>query len=157
MPQSILVIEDAPNWQEQLTSILLDEGYKVEIAGDYIKALARLRHNAFDLLVVDLRLSESEVDRSGMDLLSDAYERQIPVVIVTGYGTPELAKEAYHDYGAYDFIAKGKFDGDHFRGSIKRAIATSQVRQRPEPLTSEQKKKFEETVRKMFRGEIIKF
>lgn len=157
MSQSILVIEDAPNWQGQLTSILHEEGYKVETADDYIEALARLRHNGFALLVIDLRLSESETDRSGMDILSDAYEQQIPVVIVTAYGTLELAQQAFHDYGVYDFIDKHKFDGDHFRESIKQAIATNQLRQRPEPLTPEQKKKFEETVRKMFRGETVEF
>ncbi len=157
MPLSILVIEDASNWREQLTSILHDEGYAVKTAGNYLEALRLLRHNVFDLVVIDLRLGEPETDRSGMDLLSDAYERQIPTIVVTGYGTRELAEEAFRDYGVYDFIAKDKFDADKFRENIKIAVETSQRRQHPEPLTPEQKVKFEETIRKMFRGETIEF
>lgn len=157
MALSILVIEDTPNWQEQFGLILRDEGYTVEIAGDLIEALARLRQADFDMLVLDLRLSDSvATDRSGMELLNDAYERQIPTVIVTGYGTPELAKKAFRDFGVYDFITKDKFDADRFRASIKKAIAAHQAQQHPEPLTPEQKKTFDETIRKIFRGEEIK-
>jgi DNA-binding NtrC family response regulator len=157
MALSILVIEDTLGWQEQFGLILRDEGYIVEIVGDLIEALARLRQADFDMLIVDLRLSDSvATDLSGMDLLNDAYERQIPAVIVTGYGTPELAKEAFRDYGVYDFMSKDNFDADHFRVRIKNAIATHQAQQQPKPLTPEQKKTFDKTIRKIFRGEEIK-
>ncbi len=157
MSHSILVIEDAPNWQQQLAEILRDEGYTVEIAGDYLAALRQLRHNNFDALVVDLRLSDSETDCSGMELLGDAYDREIPAIIVTGYGTPELAQEAYHSYGVYDFISKYPFSSDDFRESVRHAIAARRARRQPAPLTPEQRKIYDETIRKLFRGEPIEF
>lgn len=158
MDQPVLVVEDNLNWREQLTSILRDEGYAVETASDYVEALGQLRRRAFDLLVVDLRLSDAdETNRKGMGLLNDAYERQIPTIIVTGYGTSELAEEAYHEYGVYDFISKGNFDSGRFRESVKQAIAIHQARRRPKALTPEQKRRFDETIRKIFRGEAIKF
>jgi len=153
MSESILVVDDTENWREQLASILRDEQYTVETASDYIEALGQLRRGDFALLVIDLRLSASEADPSGMDLLSDAYERQFPTIIVTGYGTPILAKEAYRQYGVYDFIAKDGFDSNRFRGSVRQAIAAHQT----PPLTPEQKRRFDEVIRKIFRGELIEF
>jgi len=158
MSQCILVIEDKLKWQELLTSILQDEGYKFEVANNYIEALGKIQHQDFGVLIVDLRLSDSdESNRKGMDLLTYAYERQIPSIIVTGYGTPELADEAYSQYGVCDFIPKDNFDTDRFRESIKRALLHSQKRQQPEILTPDQKRKFDEIIQKILSGTRIDF
>jgi len=124
-PERILVVEDMPDWQGRLRDILEDEGYVVEMAASFGEALGELRRKSFDLVVVDLRLSlEYEENRSGVPLLEYVHDRQIPSIVVTGYGTVELAKEAYEKYGVFDFLDKASFDPVRFREHVKEAIAS---------------------------------
>ncbi|MFQ5852402.1 MAG: response regulator [Candidatus Binatia bacterium] len=156
----ILLVEDEKNWQDMLHSILEEEGYEAEIALSYGEALGELRRKAFDLAVIDLRLVSSidEENLDGMALLGDALNRRVPVIVVTGYGTPKLVEEAYGEYGVFSFLEKKNFDSSRFRELTREAIAaTKEVRQVQEELTPEQKKEFRELTKRLFRGEVIDF
>jgi len=156
----ILIVEDEKNWQDLLHSIVEEEGYEAEIALSYGEALGELQRKAFSLAVVDLRLvsSTDEENLDGMALLGDAFDRRVPVIIVTGYGTPTIVKKAYGEYGVFSFLEKKSFDSSRFRELMKEAIAaTKEARQMQEELTPEQKKEFRELTKRLFRGEVINF
>ena len=51
----ILVVEDKPHKRNTLCRLLEREGYNVRSAVDGIEALEKIRENAFDLLLVDVR------------------------------------------------------------------------------------------------------
>jgi CheY-like chemotaxis protein len=83
----ILVVEDMPDWRDQLQATLRRDGYDINTAPSYGEALAELRRNPYDLALVDLRLSPAdESNRDGMELLRDLDKVKIPAVVVTGYG-----------------------------------------------------------------------
>ncbi len=119
MPQSleVLVLDDEPIVGKRLKPALEKDGYVVEVFEDGRSALARLGEKAFDIVVTDVRMDEVD----GIQVL-EAVQRmstRTKVIIITGYATVELAREALAK-GAFDFIAK-PFKPQDLRSVIEKA------------------------------------
>jgi DNA-binding NtrC family response regulator len=144
----ILVVEDMPDWRDQLQATLRRDGYDINTAPSYGEALAELRRNPYELALVDLRLSPAdESNRDGMELLRDLDKLKIPAVVVTGYGGVELARKAIDQYHAFDFMEKQTLDLNRLREVIKAAFKKVEGRE----------KELLKLREKVFRGEIITF
>jgi DNA-binding NtrC family response regulator len=144
----ILVVEDMPDWRDQLQATLRRDGYDITTVPSYGEALAELRRNPYELALVDLRLSPAdESNRDGMVLLRDLDKLKIPAVVVTGYGGVELARKAIDQYHAFDFMEKQTLDLDRLREVIKAAFKKVEGKE----------KELRELREKVFRGEIITF
>ena len=63
----ILIVDDEPLARESLTRVLGERSDidLVDVAADAIEALSRIRENAYDILMVDIRMPEM----SGMQLV----------------------------------------------------------------------------------------
>lgn len=99
----VLVLDDEPIVGKRLKPALEKDGYVVEVFEDGRSALTRLQEKAFDIVVTDVRMD----DVDGIQVL-EAVQRmstRTKVIIITGYATVELAREALAK-GAFDFIAK---------------------------------------------------
>lgn len=118
MSFNILVIDDEKNIREGLAMALEDEGYTVLQAEDGKKGLERALYDDVDLIVTDLRLPYL----SGEEILKKVVREMpaIPVIVLTGHGSVELAVEAMR-IGAYDFLTK-PLDLDRLFRLIKRAL-----------------------------------
>jgi CheY-like chemotaxis protein len=93
----ILVVDDVEDWQMTLSGVLTDEGYQVVAVGDRKSALQAAKVTAFDLAVIDIRLDETDEDNTvGLDLAGElkAVLRDLPVIIITGYETPDAIARA---------------------------------------------------------------
>jgi two-component system response regulator HydG len=99
----ILIVDDEHPNLESLERILRQESYLIEIESDPKKALERLRKSDIDVLLTDLRMD----GMNGVELLQAAkiIDPFIEVVLMTAYGTVEVAVEAIKK-GAYDFLTK---------------------------------------------------
>ena len=86
-----------------LTERLARRGYRVEADRSSHHALERLRTVDYDVLVTDLRMPEMD----GVELCQRASEccPELPVILLTGFGSLEAAVEAIRA-GAYDFVEK---------------------------------------------------
>jgi DNA-binding NtrC family response regulator len=119
----ILIVEDMPDWRDQLQATLRRDGYDITTVPSDGEALAELRRNPYELVLVDLRLSPAdESNRDGMELLRDLARANIPAVVVTGYGGVELARKAIDQYHAFDFMEKQTLDLNRLREVIKAAF-----------------------------------
>jgi len=80
---SVLIIDDDADVREYLEDVLRMEGFEVTAIYDPTVAVARIRDERFQLLVVDLMMPKIY----GLDLLAQirAFDENIPVIIVTGY------------------------------------------------------------------------
>ena len=114
---SILVLDDEPIVGKRLQPALEKQGYSVEVFEDGSSALARLAERRFDIVVTDVRMD----DVDGIQVLEavQALSRRTKVILITGYATVELAREALAK-GAYDFIAK-PFKPNDLRAVIEKA------------------------------------
>jgi len=103
MPERILVADDEPSVRESLKAFLEGEGFSTITAQDGLEASAILAKEGADLVICDLKMPRM----SGMEFLRALMEKdpEVPIIIITGYGTIELAIEAIKA-GAFDFIAK---------------------------------------------------
>jgi DNA-binding NtrC family response regulator len=121
----ILLIDDERVVRDAVRRVLEAHGLRVATAAD---AASGLRHPALDdcrLLVCDVMLP----DRSGMDVLRDVGVRRpgLPVVLITGYATPDLAMRA-HEAGAAAFLAK-PFEASELVECVRRALGERSVTQ----------------------------
>ncbi len=118
-PLRILVVDDEAIVGKRLKPILEKSGYQVDVCESGTLALERLSEKTFDIVVTDVRMD----DVDGMQVLARvlATSPSTKVIIITGYATVELAREALTK-GAFDFIAK-PFKPDDLRGVISKAVA----------------------------------
>jgi DNA-binding NtrC family response regulator len=102
-----------------LAPALNKSGYDVEFFESGAAALKRIDEQEFDVVVTDVRMD----DVDGMEVLSRVRDQSphSKVIIITGYATIEVAREALTK-GAFDFIAK-PFKPDDLREIIQRAAA----------------------------------
>ena len=125
MARDILVVDDEADIRAAITGILEDEGYATRGAADSAAALAEIDRSRPDLLVLDIWLQNSELD--GMELLVEIKKSypNLPVVMISGHGTIEMAVTAIQR-GAYDFIEK-PFKADRLLLIVKRAIEAAKL------------------------------
>jgi DNA-binding NtrC family response regulator len=99
----ILLVEDRESLRRMLERALAAEGYEVVAAADGESGIARLRERSFDLVLTDLKLPAA----SGLEVLAASREThpELPVVVLTAYGTVRSAVEAMR-LGAVDFLEK---------------------------------------------------
>ena len=98
-----LVVDDDDDVRALLASVLAKQSTTVVTAGSGAEARAMLGREAFDVVLLDLRLP----DASGLDVLRWARDADVDTefVVLTGHADVETAVEAMR-LGAYDFIAK---------------------------------------------------
>lgn len=100
---NILVVDDEASIRRTLREILEYETYEVDEAVDGEDALAKVRANAYDLVLLDVKMPK----RDGLEVLQVLYNEmpELPVVMISGHGNLETAVEATK-LGAFDFIEK---------------------------------------------------
>jgi DNA-binding NtrC family response regulator len=116
MPR-ILVVEDDPRMRALIKEYLEKDGYTVSVAGGLSEVESQLAAHIFDAVLTDLRIPDGD----GMGVLGRVHEkdRQIPVIIMTGYATVRSAVQAMK-IGAYDYIQK-PFEPEELMLIVKRA------------------------------------
>jgi DNA-binding NtrC family response regulator len=131
MKKRILVVEDEEKLRRVIQLHLASSGYEVDLAGSVEEALPFTERA--DLVLTDLKLP----GLSGQDLLL-LLRRQnanLPVILMTAFGTVETAVEAMKT-GAYDFILK-PFSLDHLTRVIEKALEVSELRDENRKLKEE--------------------
>lgn len=100
----ILVVDDEPNMCNALTILLEKHNYSVCTASDGKEAIHRIKQGeVVDLVISDLKMPN--VDGMGVLKFLKGNKRDIPLVLITAYGSIEAAVEAMK-MGAADFITK---------------------------------------------------
>jgi len=98
----ILIIDDERIVCSFFEKILSEQGYEVISALDARAGLRLVKKRKPDLVIIDLSMPGIN-GIEGLRLIKETSD--IPVIIVTGYGTMETVREAMR-LGAYDYITK---------------------------------------------------
>ena len=120
---SILVIDDERTLRESCRTVLESEGYALETCGRGDDALELVRRRRFDIVLVDLYMS----DVTGMELLQATLEAAPETIVIVMTGNPSVASniEALRA-GAWDYVPK-PFSATHLHILIGRAAHTVSV------------------------------
>ena len=115
---SILIVEDDITFSLMLTTWLGKKGFVVRSSSSVSDAKRRLGEEAFDLVISDLRLPDSD----GIDLLKwlNSTHPSIPLIMMTSYAEIQTAVQAMK-LGAADYIAK-PLNPDELLGKIKELV-----------------------------------
>jgi two-component system cell cycle sensor histidine kinase/response regulator CckA len=118
----VLAIEDNPDDAELLRRMLVkakEPSFTFLQASRLFEGLQLLREGSFDIVLLDLRLPDSE----GMDsvLTIRSQSPTIPIIVFTGIADDEVALKALH-MDVQDYLTKGQIDHHLLVRSIRYAI-----------------------------------
>lgn len=115
---SILIVEDDITFSLMLTTWLGKKGFVVRSSSSVSDAKRRLGEEAFDLVISDLRLPDSD----GIDLLKwlKSTHPSLPLIMMTSYAEIQTAVQVMK-LGAADYIAK-PLNPDELLGKIKELV-----------------------------------
>ena len=134
MKRTILIAEDEEKMRRVLEVNLQDQ-YQVLLAKDGEEALRLFEENEVSLLLTDMRMPEKD----GLSLLHEVkrLRPEIPVVLITAYGTIESAVSAMKE-GATDYLLK-PVKMDEVEQVIKRALLQADLMDENRKLRPEMK------------------
>lgn len=108
MRPKVLVADDQLDVLHALRLLLKHHAFEVHEASDPEEAIAAVREEEFDLVLLDLNYRmDTTSGREGLDLLSQIREANasVPLLVMTAWANTEIAIEAMRR-GACDFVVK---------------------------------------------------
>ncbi len=117
----ILVVDNEPNILRLCQNLLERENYVVIATNQTQQAISTVAHQRVDLLLVDIRMPDAD----GFQILTMARQHRpdLPVVIMTGFGTVETAISALNR-GADGLVLK-PFSASNLVEAVKHALQVS--------------------------------
>ncbi len=115
----VMIVDDEPDMLSMLRLVIEKKcGCDVISAPSGMVALEQLHRYRPEVILSDIKMP----DLDGLELLKkiQLHDRTISVVIMTGYGTIDMAVQSLKD-GAYDFLQK-PFDKDHIVRVIRNGL-----------------------------------
>ncbi len=121
MPKKILIAEDEKPYANALFFKLQHEGYEVQIAEDGEVALALLKKNQFDLLLLDIIMPKL----NGFELLEGLKKAniKIKVLVLSNLDQVEDMQKA-KNLGATEFVAKANTSILDVINKVKQSLQT---------------------------------
>jgi sigma-B regulation protein RsbU (phosphoserine phosphatase) len=119
----ILIADDNPDLIDALRLLLKGADIEFEAVASPEAALRALESRAFDLVLMDLNYTgDTTSGREGIDLLArvQAFDRLLPVIVMTGWGSVDIAVEAMRR-GVRDFVQK-PWDNEHLLATLAQEI-----------------------------------
>jgi two-component system nitrogen regulation response regulator NtrX len=116
---TVLIVDDEKDIRNLITDILQDEGFRCSSAKNSDEALDKISKSTPNLVLLDIWLQNSNLD--GLGILEEIKKKypSIPVIMISGHGTIEIAVNAIK-MGAYDYIEK-PFTSSKLLVTVKRA------------------------------------
>jgi len=117
--RKVLVVDDDPVVGKSFDRVLSGKGYAVITASNGQEALSKLEAENYDVVYTDIKMP----GMSGLEMAEQIKQRQpwLPVVIVTGYGSPENEARA-EAAGVSGFLRK-PLSPEMIEGSAQKAFS----------------------------------
>jgi CheY-like chemotaxis protein len=117
--RKVLVVDDDPVVAKSFDRVLAGKGYAVITASSGQEALNKLEAEDYDVVFTDIRMP----GMSGLEMAEQVKERRpwLPVVIVTGYGSPDNEARA-EAAGVSGFLRK-PLSPEMIEGSAQKAFS----------------------------------
>ena len=120
MTKEILVIDDNLDIRQLISSILIDNGFKVREAANFDQAIIEINKKLPDVLIIDVKLDKGDYD--GIELLKrlKKIDDEVPAIMISGHANVQMAVDSLK-LGAFEFIQK-PFSSERLLNFLSRAI-----------------------------------
>ena len=114
----VLVVDDNRDLGKLTSEILKERGFRVNIAFDGVSALARIKQEPYDLMILDYRLPGI----SGLTVLEKTQQIRpnLKTIMISAFGN-ESTKARAKELGAYAFLDK-PFNIDGLVKVVKKSL-----------------------------------
>ncbi|RMF28339.1 MAG: response regulator [Chloroflexi bacterium] len=122
-PRQVLIVEDNEEWREHiLKEPLEEEGHRITTARSYQEAIAALETHSFDLVVVDINLTNVRGNRDGEKVLEHIARsgRSIPTIVVSG--SRQVSPANVERFRPLAFLDKDRFNLLEYVALLQRAL-----------------------------------
>ena len=135
---TILFVDDKQNIRDVFSTILKNKEFNVITCGEPEKILDVVKKVSPELIISDIKMPKV----SGIELVKIVgnYDKSIPVILITAYGSISSAVEAMK-LGAYDYLTK-PIDYDRLKVLIKRILDQKRLRSENKYLKTELEHKY---------------
>jgi len=115
---TILIVDDEPNYLIVLSELLKDEGFETLTADNGNNALELVKSTDVDLVITDMKMPGMD----GFTLLKEikSFNHNLPIIMITAFGEVEKAVSAMQA-GAFTYLTK-PFNNDELVANINKAI-----------------------------------
>ena len=137
-PLAALIVEDLGFWQDALSEILNDAGYRVWVTSSHAEALDALTSSKFHLAVIDPVLDDrNRRNRDGLRVLQHILEQhpQVCTLVVTASDPNRIEREVGQISNNTPLLYKDKWDDDQFLAVIQELIKQRGLEQCPTPVS----------------------
>jgi two-component system response regulator ResD len=127
MNTHILIVDDEKEMRQLLKVCIKPLGYELSEASNGKEALDRIKHQQFDLVVLDIMMPEI----SGYEVLKEIreeMEEMVPIILLTALGETDKIVEGLH-IGADDYIVK-PFEPRELIARIKSILRRANVHEK---------------------------
>lgn len=118
----ILIVEDDPLMSRMYQKIFTFEGYEVDMAGDGVEGLEKVRTIKPTLVLLDIMMPKM----NGLEVLeklkADPETKAIPIVMLTNLAGQQDAETAMSK-GAIKYIIKSEYDPKQVVNMVKEILA----------------------------------
>jgi CheY-like chemotaxis protein len=83
-PKKLLIVEDSDETIRFLSRILEDHGYSYEVARNGVEAIAAVRKNRPDLVLLDIMMPRKSGIHVYREMKSDSNLEKVPIIVITG-------------------------------------------------------------------------
>lgn len=101
--KNVLVVDDEPNIQKSIRSILESKGFQTSLCADPLQVEGFLKQNPVDLVLLDIWMPG--MDGHTLLKIIKAFNRRLPVIIMSGHASVHTGIEVAKN-GADDFLEK---------------------------------------------------
>src|SRR5215470_9374190 len=134
----VLIVDDDPASRRLLEVRLRPLECDVATASNGEQALATIRNDVPDLVLLDLQMPRM----GGMDVLRAMRQEgiEVPTIVITAHGSIETAVDAMKE-GAYDFVTK-PIDANHFDIVVRKALEREGLKRELELFSEDADKRY---------------
>ncbi|MEN8211418.1 MAG: response regulator [Thermodesulfobacteriota bacterium] len=108
--KTILLVDDEPDLVMMLKQNLEAEGYNIEVAYNGVEAIAKVKANIPDAIVLDVMMPEKDGFAVCSELKSDEKYEDIPIIMLTAVSDHVSSTQYSHAHGmdmeADDYLPK---------------------------------------------------
>lgn len=120
---TILVAEDDRSNQAIIVHLLQDEGYRVDVVPDGLRAVEACQHRTYELVLMDIEMPELDGFQATERIRANEAargEEATPIIAVTAHATKSVRQRCL-DIGMNDYMSK-PLDPTHLIDVVRRAI-----------------------------------